>query len=192
MTRKKTVSYLFVGILFSAGSVIAIRDGFVFGWVALLFFGICSCFFLIKLFYPSFKWVNDPNPKSKEFLEKTKSDFQQLYDDYGPFSFTDIGFFIQSKHGDRFVEWNQIHRLSGFKRDYFTTDCICLLIEFDPDLSIEFSEEHAGWYQFLKHLHEAFPSIDKNWDKEITTPAFETNWTVLYERNNQEISPSSK
>jgi len=192
LTRKKTVSYLFVGILFSTGSVIAIRDGFVFGWVALLYFGICSCFFLIKLFYPSFKWVNDPNPKSKEFFEKAKSDFEKQYEDNGPFSYTDKGFFIHSKDEDMFIEWSQIQKLTGFKRDYFTTDCICLLVEYESDLHFEITEEHAGWHQFLKRLHEAIPPIKKNWDIEITTPAFETNWTVLYERNNQEISPSSK
>lgn len=153
-----------------------------FGWVAILFFGLGSILFLIKLFHPSFKWVNDPNPNSKAFFEKTKKDFEELHADNGPFSFTDKGFFLHSKEEDRFIEWNQIQKLSGFKRDYFTTDSICLLIEFDPDLHIELSEEHAGWYQFIKHLQEAFPSIKKNWDIEISTPAFETNWTVLYER----------
>lgn len=154
-----------------------------FGWVALAFFGICSTFFLIKLFYPSFKWVNDPNPKSKEFFEKAKSDFEKQYSDNGPFSFTDKGFLIHSKNEDRFIEWTQINRLSGFKRDYFTTDCICLLVEYDSDLHFELTEEHAGWHQFLNRLYEAFPSIEKNWDIEITTPAFETNWRVLYERD---------
>jgi hypothetical protein len=183
LTKRKTASYLFIGILFSAISIIAIKNSFLFGWVSLAFFGIGSSFFLIKLFYSSFKWVNDPTPSSKEFIEKTKSDFTRIYDDYGPFSFTDKGFFIHSKNENRFIEWSQIHRLSGFKRDYFTTDSICLLIEYDPDLYMELSEEHTGWCQFLKHVKEAFPSIEKNWDIEIATPAFETNWTVLYERD---------
>ncbi|TWI83404.1 hypothetical protein IQ13_1516 [Lacibacter cauensis] len=164
-------------------SIVGIKNGFLFGWVSFMFFSIGSSFFLIKLFYPPFKWVNDPTPKSEEFFEKAKSDFEEEYSDYGPFSFADEGFFIQSKDENRFIKWSQIQRLSGFKRDYLTTDCICLLVEYDPDLHFEITEEHAGWYQFLNRLHEAFPSIQKNWDIEITTPAFETNWTILYERD---------
>lgn len=34
----------------------------------------------------------------------------------------------------------------------------------------------------LEILNSAFPSINENWYFEVMQPAFETNFTILYER----------
>jgi hypothetical protein len=52
------------------------------------------------------------------------------------------------------------------------------------DFQTTITEETPGWYQFVEETKRVFPSIPKNWDSEITQPAFETNLIVLYDRSN--------
>ena len=100
----------------------SIQDNFWLGWVGLVFFGVISLLFLIKFINPKFKWVNDTNVNSKAFADKTKTDFETLYNDNELFTYIDNGFIVKTESGDKVVEWTQIKTLTGFKRDYFATD----------------------------------------------------------------------
>ncbi len=71
----------------------------------------------------------------------------------------------------------------GYKRDLYTTDLVCLDIFCDNGQGIRLHEEIPGWFQFIRKLPEHFPSIKPGWEIELTFPAFETNFTLLYERN---------
>ena len=188
MTRKKSLKYFISGLVFIGIACLSIQDNFWFGWVGLVFFGAISLLFLIKFINPKFKWVNDTDSNSKEFADKTKTDFETLYNDNGLFTYTDNGFIVKTESGDKVVEWTQINTLTGFKRDYFATDCICLVVEYDNNQRFEITEEHSGWFQFLEHSKKAFPTIDKSWEIEISTPAFETNMTVLFDRQNRTLA----
>lgn len=177
---------MFIGI-----SYLSIQDKFWLGWVGLVFFGSLSLLFLFKFINPKFKWVNDTNINSKEFLDKTKNDFEKLYNENGLFTYTDKGFIVKTESGDKVVEWTQINTLTGYKRDYFATDCICLVVEYENNQGFEITEEHLGWFQFLKHSKKAFPTIDQSWEIEISTPPFETNMTVLFDRQNQILTDTN-
>ncbi|MEX6690886.1 hypothetical protein QTN47_25480 [Danxiaibacter flavus] len=185
MTRAKSLKYLAVGLAMTSVCIWSIKDDFWFGWVGLIFFGVINLMFLIKIINPKFKWVNDTDINSQAFTDITKTDFNKLYNDNGIFTYFDNGFAVKTKKGDKTIEWTQISKLTGYKRDYFTTDCICLVVEYGDNQNFEITEEHSGWFQFLEHLKQAFPSIDKSWEIEISTPAFATNLTVLYDRANR-------
>lgn len=78
-------------------------------------------------------------------------------------------------------EWTEIKKLTGFKMDRITTDDICLKIESDNKTTYV-SEEFEDWRKFINKLQNKFPQIDKNWEGNIATPAFERNETELYDR----------
>jgi len=177
-----------VGLLMKSICAWSIKEKFWFGWVGLIFFAGGSIMFLIKAINPNFRWVNDTDIHSKKFSDKTRADFKKLYNDNGIFAYSDNGFTIKTEKGDKTIEWTQVNKLTGYKRDYFTTDCICLVVEYDDNQNFEITEEHSGWFRFLEHLKQAFPSIDKSWEIEISTPAFATNLTVLYDRANENVT----
>ena len=171
--------------MFTSIAYLSTRDNFWLGWIGLIFFGAISLLFLIKLVNPKFKWVNDTDINSKEFADKTKTEFETLYNDNGLFTYTDKGFIVKTESGEKVIEWTEITKLTGFKRNYFTTDCICLIVEYDNDQRFEITEEHYGWFQFLENSKKAFPTIDKSWEIEISTPAFDTNMTIIFDRQKQ-------
>ena len=74
-----------------------IHQNFWFGWVGLIFFGVGTLLFLIKVFNQSFKWVNDPNPNSHAFIAKTDADFKALYNNNGIFTYSDNGFVVKQR-----------------------------------------------------------------------------------------------
>jgi hypothetical protein len=75
----------------------------------------------------------------------------------------------------------------GYKEDLFTRDRICLDVFCDNDKSFKITEETLGWFMFLDHSKKALPTIAKYWEIEITSPAFETNLTVVYDRQNRTL-----
>ncbi len=80
--------------------------------------------------------------------------------------------------------WRQVTRIQTYKVDLFTTDCICLLFEFqvgaDP---IQVSEEWHGFADFMVALGHQFPSMPQDWYLEVMKPAFAPNHRVLFERS---------
>jgi hypothetical protein len=50
------------------------------------------------------------------------------------------------------------------------------------------TEETPGWYKFLTLTKEKFPQIDKDWEVDISTPAFETKLTLIYDKKNRDLS----
>jgi len=184
---KKDCIKIFLGWTFMTSiSALSIEVNFLFGWLGLFFFGFLSIMFLIKIFKSNFKWVSDTNINSKEFADKTSADFSRLYNDNGLFT-SDTGFIIKTEKGNKTIEWKQIETLIGYKKDYLTTDCICLVVEYNDTQNFEITEEHSGWFQFLEHLKTEFSTVDKSWEIEISTPAFETKMTVLYDRQNRTL-----
>jgi hypothetical protein len=80
------------------------------------------------------------------------------------------------------VRWSDVVRIQAYKLDLITTDCICLLFEFNgarPPLQI--SEELGGFADLFGPLSVAFPSISPDWYVEVMKPAFETNRRTLYD-----------
>lgn len=95
----------------------------------------------------------------------------------------DAGFDVLNPDGSlaASVLWDDVTRIQAYKRDLFTTDCICLLFECGSDQpAVELSEEWQGFSDLLGMLERRFPTIPPSWYVDIMTPAFEARRTVLF------------
>ncbi len=162
--------------------------GLALAWVGVFFFGAGTILLIIKFFWPGFKWVKETDPNTKEFKEQTTKEFNEIYNDNGIFTFNDAGFSIKTTHGDYELEWTDIDSMLGYKEDHYTADSICLDVFCTKDRNFKISEETPGWFRFLSHSKKALPAIDKSWEIELSMPAFETNLTVVYDRQNRTLT----
>jgi hypothetical protein len=79
--------------------------------------------------------------------------------------------------------WNQITRIETYKQDLFSVDLICLDFFVESlQLPYRINEEMQGFQELMKYMRQLFPSIDENWHRQVTFPAFAANHKVLYER----------
>jgi hypothetical protein len=185
MSKKKVIRNILLGLLMTGLSAWTTTRGFTFGWLGTVFFGTCVILLVIKFFRPDFKWVKDTD--SKEFRAQTKEEFEKIYNDNGIFTYNDKGFSIMTDKGIKLIEWTEIKSMLGYKEDHFATDSICLDVFCDNDKSFKITEETSGWFRFLDHSKKALPTIDKSWEIEISTPAFKTNLTIIYDRQNRPL-----
>lgn len=168
-------------------SVWTLTRGSTFGWLGTIFFGGGTTLFIIKFFRPDFKWVKNTEPNSKEFKEQTEKEFKEIYNDNGIFTFRDNGFSIKTTKGVHTIEWTEIKSMLGYKEDQYATDRICLDVFCDNEKSFKITEETLGWFRFLDNSKKALPTIHKSWEIEISTPAFETKLTLVYDRQNRTL-----
>ncbi len=95
---------------------------------------------------------------------------------YGP-----DGFSYKSNDKVKKIEWLEIDVLTAYKADLLTYDEICLEIVCG-DLVLTITEETPGWANFVLRTKSIFPSIPVDWDSQIVQPAFATNQTTLYQK----------
>jgi len=84
------------------------------------------------------------------------------------------------------VNWTAIERLRAYKADMITIDQLRLEICFS-NKHVTITEDMPGWYQFVLKTKAIFASIPQDWDINIIQPPFETNLTLLYERDDRVI-----
>ena len=89
-----------------------------------------------------------------------------------------------SSHEPAAMRWRDISRVTAFKRDLFTVDCICLLFARPDGSEVELDEEMEGWKRFLESLPQHLPGCKplSEWIRAVAFPAFETNPTLIYDR----------
>ncbi len=191
MSKKKALQNISLGLLMTSLSAWTITRGLIFGWFGVIFFGIGTVLFVIKFFRPDFKWVKHTDSTSKEFKEQTEKKFKEIYNDVGIFSFNVNGFSIKTTKGTHSIEWTEIKSMLGYKEDQLATDNICLDVFCDNGKSFKISEETPGWFRFLDLSKKALPTIEKSWEIEISFPAFETNLTVVFDRQNRPLKEVS-
>jgi hypothetical protein len=114
-------------------------------------------------------------------MMSAKKSFQEVFNDDGIFIYADDGFSIELKDGIHNIKWREIDKLVAYKTDLLTTDEICLDIIYGCH-KITISEDTPGWYQFVEKSKLMFNKIDHAWDTKIMQPAFETNLTIIYEK----------
>lgn len=88
---------------------------------------------------------------------------------------------IENEAGSFSFLWDSVLAVDTFKRDYGTTDCICLAFE-TPDGWFEVNEEMKGWSEFLDVVESrlvGFPPF-KSWWRKVAFPAFEANHERLW------------
>jgi hypothetical protein len=183
MTDKKIVyesrTKLILLLIVNWGFVIACTwTGYIWG---LLFFGLCA----VVTTYP----LVDPRKRiifigTKEYKEQIDKDYNDRLVDNGIFRYTETGFAITLTNTKN-IEWKKIQSIFAYKLDLMTTDEICIDIFCDDNISFRVTEETAGWFVFLERLKEQFPTVEEDWNVSIAHPAFATNLTLLYDRENR-------
>ncbi|WP_018343678.1 hypothetical protein [Cytophaga aurantiaca] len=185
---KGTLKYVFLGLIMTGLFVwMVIEQKNIFAWFGLMLFGLMSLGYLLKLLFPNATFLKDLKTTSVE-----NKPFDEIYNDNGFFEYKENGFKLNSDGGQVEIKWDEIQTIFGYKADLYTTDCICADIFLSNDNSFRITEETTGWFQFLIHLKEKFPAIDRSWEIEIMLPAFDPKLTLVYDRANRTLDEASK
>ena len=82
------------------------------------------------------------------------------------------------------VVWIKVIRVSAFKRDLFSIDCVCIFFVESDERGLEVHEEMNDWIEFVESLPVHLPGCKpaEAWLQDITIPAFATNLTELFSR----------
>lgn len=118
--------------------------------------------------------------KEKSNYNSGKSIDEQI-NDLDAFKYTDNGFVVTYNGFSKALNWRDITEINVYKKDLITVDEIRMQIIYG-DKQIEISEELPGWFQFTIKTKEVFQTIPKEWDIEIITPAFATNFRTIYSK----------
>jgi hypothetical protein len=77
--------------------------------------------------------------------------------------------------------WDEVREVVTFKRDFGVRDDVRLAFRLADDW-VEVSEEDEGWSALAEAMAKHLPGIPAEWYLEVMTPAFETNYRVLFSR----------
>jgi hypothetical protein len=142
----------------------------------LIFFSLCAVIFTYPLL----------DPKRKIIFKITEEYKAQMHNNYPEWQqeiiYTNSGFKIDNSEE---IKWSEMQAMFGYKRDLWTEDEICLDIFTKENKHFIVTEEALGWDIFLGKIAEQFPKINRNWHFDIVFPAFKTNLTLLYEKENK-------
>lgn len=114
------------------------------------------------------------------------NDFQKILTDSGIFIYEDLYFSFPYFDQLKKYKWTDIKTLVAYMEDLHTYDEIYLRILFTDRQLFLINETTPGWYKFIRLLKENIPTIRDDWDYKITKPAFATNMTVLFDKENRE------
>lgn len=148
-------------------------------WPSLIFFGFGVIILSYKFINPKNKTLHFHSTEAKEIREREFEDFKNSN---GNFQFYDWGFVKIIGKEEFILEWNNVKKITTYKRDLMTEDQICLEIETVDDIVFTTSEDTEGWFQLIKHLAKEFPAVNEENIMKIAHPAFERNETVLFSR----------
>ena len=83
------------------------------------------------------------------------------------------------------IKWNQIKEILAYKRDLFAVDLICLGFHLSDDANLyEVHEEMLGYKNLVETIESRFEVNPKDWWTKVAFPAFETNATVIWQKEN--------
>jgi hypothetical protein len=181
----KFTGLVIIGCLFTVAGAVT------FHFYLVVFFLFVTLFIAFPLIDPRNKVIWIGSKKYKESLagdiESSKAKMEKRREEPGIFSYHDNCFEITYNKKQAQYNWNQTVSMVAYKRDDFTTDCICLDVFCDGNIYFGINEDTKGWHQFIASTKEQFPQINKNWDWEITTPAFQKNLTLVYDREGRTL-----
>jgi hypothetical protein len=97
------------------------------------------------------------------------------------------GFFVQqdkTQEKSPNVAWAEIVKVTIFKRDLWTTDRICLILEKADETGLEVHEEMNGFSKFAEELSKWLVGCKplSEWIWNVSTPAFKTNAAEIFSR----------
>lgn len=88
------------------------------------------------------------------------------------------GFRLRHGQASRDVDWDDVREIVAFKRDLYTTDCICLALLL-ADGVVEVDEEMVDFIPFREAMEQRF-GLSADWYIAIMTPVFEPTPMRLY------------
>lgn len=179
-----------VAISFIAVSILLIKKVFFIGLIGIIFFGSVLILIILIYFFPNSELIQNIYKTitgNKNENIKSKKNFMEIYNDNGIFEFSDKGFLVQTDKSIEDIKWNKIEFMLGYKEDLYATDLICLNVYYGNG-TFKITEETPGWHQFLEYSKIAFPSIEKNWQIDISVPAFERKLTLVYDKQNRPLN----
>ena len=95
---------------------------------------------------------------------------------------TEDGFETITAHPS-LIRWNEVFRVTAFKRDEITSDLLCLAFEarsLPSGMHVEVNEETPGFDAVVLSMMNRLP-IDPRWRHSVLLPAFAGNLKVIYE-----------
>ena len=98
------------------------------------------------------------------------------------------GFAISVSGQERAFRWDEVDRITAFKRDLYVADMICLLLLVGKDGAIlELSEQTEGYNGFVSEMEANLPGITgwAQWFMAVAFPAFATNPLCIYRRGGE-------
>ena len=109
--------------------------------------------------------------------------------DLGNFSFDDQGFTGLGTVGKFYCRWQDIDVLFAYKEYFieerFASEEIILNLITTEQKFFRLNNYLPGWPQFRIRLQEHFPELPLNWEENMAFPVFETNPTLLYDRQHR-------
>src|SRR5581483_12425866 len=121
----------------------------------------------------------------KEFEDYVSEESKKKSDDLGIFTYEGEQFKFEMDGEARSYTWNNIKTVVAYKQDMGTYDTICQNIIIDDGFDMRLNEDTPGWFQFQVRLAQHIPQISMDWLINISTPAFQTNMTLLYDQENR-------
>lgn len=163
------------------------------GFLCLLFFSCALISIILFYYFPNSKIIKQfyhkiTGYKGNYEIQGLKKSFEEIYNDEGLFNYDFNSFSIQTKESLETLEWKNIQFMLGYKMDLFATDLICLQIYCENDLNFVITEETPGWYKFLEHSKESLEVIEAKWEVNIAMSVFETNLTLVYDKENRTLN----
>jgi hypothetical protein len=156
-------------------------SGYILG---LIFFGLCAIINTYPLLDSKKKIIYF---ETKEYKEQIAKEYQKRLIDLGLFSYFENGFSAEKGSIRYDIKWSEVNAIFAYKDDHFTEDEICLDVFCDNEVSFKITEDMAGWYVFIEKIATQLPNISKDWVSKITLPAFKTNLTLIYDRDNRTL-----
>jgi hypothetical protein len=80
------------------------------------------------------------------------------------------------------IAWGEIHKIVLFKRDVYSHDVICMLIESQNKGVLELDETAPGWEQLINRLSDYLPSAIpyEQWYTQVAFPAYKPSAITIY------------
>lgn len=145
------------------------------------FFVIPVSFLLLANIYRFFKaevrtwkWISDE--------KDNQLNYEEFYNSSGNFQFYNWGFAETVRDKEVSVTWEDISKITVYKRDLYTEDQICLEFELCNGYNFILSEDALGWFQLIIHLNKQFPEVSLENIVKIAHPPFQRNETILFSR----------
>jgi hypothetical protein len=121
-----------------------------------------------------------------DMMESMKNSPQENFPAYqdGIFSYNDSSFTIQLDHETKTIKWDDISLIRAYKIDQFTVDCIVIEIHL-AETFISINDQTTGHMKFMDMASSNLANFKEDWFTVVAFPAFETNLTTIYERQNR-------